>query len=97
MGKQAIKDLHTRLATEVPVTSTNFLTEFPPGMDYVYAHEKSAIYQQEREGGIIEVDDSDEKTKSPRIKRGSKATDQAEKRQFIVLCIWLSSSLRILL
>lgn len=60
LGKQAIKDLHTRLATGVPVTANYFLTEYPPGMDYAYAHEKFAIYQQERNGGLIEVDDSQE-------------------------------------
>lgn len=60
LGKQAIKDLHVRFATGVPVTANYFLTEYPPGMDYAYMHEKSVIYQQEWNGGLIEVEDSEE-------------------------------------
>lgn len=60
LGVQAIKDLHTRLPTGVPVTSNYFRSEYSPGFDYAYVHEKSVIYQQERAGGIIEVEDSEE-------------------------------------
>lgn len=42
------------------MTANNFLTEYPSGMDYAYVHEKSAIYQQERDGALIEVEGSEE-------------------------------------
>lgn len=60
IGKKTLKQIHERLANGVPVTANYFLSEYPPGMDYAYAHEKSAIYQQIREGGIIMVEDSEE-------------------------------------
>lgn len=60
LGVHAIKDLHTRLETGVPVTADYFLIEYPPGMDYAYVHEKLTIYQQEIASGIIDIEETDE-------------------------------------